>query len=126
MMFQLAYVPIAVGAYLYFGVNIAGVLLAILAGIIGIVLWIQKKEKSSFISPIIAFILGITAYSTSDFLVLKLYPLILSLLFLSYFISEHFFGRIPLWRHRLAWSRTHGSHPCNTGSNPVGAANLFL
>jgi radical SAM superfamily enzyme YgiQ (UPF0313 family) len=29
------------------------------------------------------------------------------------------------WPHRLAWSRTDGSQPLNTGSNPVGATKVF-
>ena len=29
------------------------------------------------------------------------------------------------WPHRLAWSRTDGSQPLNTGSNPVGATLIL-
>ena len=29
------------------------------------------------------------------------------------------------WPRRLAWSRTHAFHACNTGSNPVGVTRLL-
>ena len=35
------------------------------------------------------------------------------------------FSLRKVWPHRLAWSRTLGSQPINTGSNPVGATSKF-
>ena len=33
---------------------------------------------------------------------------------------------LVIWPHRLAWSRTLGSQPINTGSNPVGAILVIV
>ena len=41
-------------------------------------------------------------------------------------IDSNIPGKIRfLWPHRLARSRTRGSQPLNTGSNPVGATSNF-
>lgn len=59
------------------------IVLGIAAALIG---WFKKRHWRVIVVPSIAVILGMGAYMTSDFMALKLYPLILSLLFLSYFI----------------------------------------
>lgn len=96
MIFSLLYIPVVVGVYLYFGIAWAGVTMASLAVLFSLTLLIQKKEKSSYVTPMIALILGLIATVSSDFLALKLYPLILSLIFLSYFVSAVRLKKYPL------------------------------
>jgi 1-acyl-sn-glycerol-3-phosphate acyltransferase len=86
MIFTLAYIPFVLITYYYLGVSVAGLLLAFSAlGVTLFLLW-KKKKLNALIFPLFAVILGIGAFFSDDFLALKLYPLLLSLLFLSYFI----------------------------------------
>lgn len=86
MIFTLAYIPFVVIAYHYLGVSVAGLVLALSALTVAFFLLWKKKKFNTLISPLFAVILGIGAFFSDDLLVLKLYPLLLSLLFLSYFI----------------------------------------
>ena len=83
MIFTLGYIPFVLIAYYYFGVSIAGLLLAGTGIAIAAVSWLTHQPLKNFVSPIIAAILGIGAYFSGSFTALKLYPLILSLLFLT-------------------------------------------
>ncbi|MDD2829460.1 MAG: lysophospholipid acyltransferase family protein [Sulfuricurvum sp.] len=85
MFFSLLYVPIVVGIYLYFGVSTAGVVLSVLGVCFALLGWWKEHHLKAIITPSIAIFLGLSAYFSSDFLSLKLYPLLISLLFLSYF-----------------------------------------
>lgn len=86
MIFSLLYIPVVVGIYLYAGVKMAGIALALLGVFFALLGWFKEHQLKVLIAPSIAFLLGLSAYFSSNFLTLKLYPLALSLLFLSYFI----------------------------------------
>lgn len=96
MIFTLAYIPFVLIAYHYFGVSIAGLLLAGAGGVLAFLSWIAHKPLKDFVSPIIAVLLGIGAYFSGSFVALKLYPLLLSLLFLTYFVASVLTKRYPL------------------------------
>lgn len=86
MIFSLLYIPVVMGVYLYAGVKMAGIALFILGSIFALINWLKEHQLKTLASPLIAIVLGLIAYTSSDFFSLKLYPLLLSLLFLAYFI----------------------------------------
>lgn len=96
MIFTLAYVPFVLISYHYFGISFAGLLLAIVGAVLALLGWFMDRPLKNFVSPFIAVILGILAYLTGDFIALKLYPLLLSLLFLTYFIASVLTKHYPL------------------------------
>lgn len=99
MIFTLGYIPFVLIVYHYFGVTIAGLLLAGAGTALVALSWITHQPLKNFVSPVIAAVLGIGAYFSGSFTALKLYPLILSLLFLTYFIASVVTKRYPL----IAW-----------------------
>lgn len=103
MIFSLLYVPIVVLVYHYYGVEIAGLTLSGVAFITLLVAWKKEADRSSIVAPIIAFLLGISAFFIGNFTLLKLYPLLLSILFLGYFIFSVTQGDYPLikWIERF-------------------------
>ena len=86
MLFSLLYVPFILLACYYFPVTIVGLALVIVGGIWSSVLVFTQSERKKFISPLIVILLGGAAWISENFMALKLYPLLLSLLFLLYFI----------------------------------------
>jgi 1-acyl-sn-glycerol-3-phosphate acyltransferase len=86
MIFSLLYVPAVIGVYLYFGVQKAALVLILLALLYGTFAWIKTKKIDTVLPAGIALVLGLSAFLSSDFLSLKLYPLILSLIFFFSFI----------------------------------------
>ncbi|MDD5385595.1 MAG: lysophospholipid acyltransferase family protein [Sulfuricurvum sp.] len=96
MIFTLAYIPFVLIAYHYFGVSIAGLLFAGAGSGLALLSWITHKPLKDFVSPFIAIVLGIGAYFSGNFIALKLYPLLLSLLFLTYFVVSVLTKRYPL------------------------------
>ncbi len=86
MIFSLLYVPVVMGVYLYAGVKMAGIALFILGSIFALINWFKENQLKALTFPLIAIVLGLIAYASSDFFSLKLYPLLLSLLFLAYFV----------------------------------------
>lgn len=107
MIFTLAYIPFVLIAYHFFGVSTAGLLLALSALIVTFLLVWKKKKQSTLISPLFAIVLGIGAFFSDDLLALKLYPLLLSLLFLSYFIFSVVMKRYLL----IAWVEKFKKRP---------------
>ena len=99
MIFTLGYIPFVLIVYHYFGISIAGLLLAGAGTALVALSWITHQPLKNFVSPVIAAVLGIGAYFSGSFTALKLYPLILSLLFLTYFIASVITKRYPL----IAW-----------------------
>ncbi len=99
MIFTLAYIPFVLIAYHYFGISVAGLLLAGMGVVISLVAWYSDRPLKSFVSPFIVTVLGIGAYFSGSFTALKLYPLLLSLLFLTYFIASVLTKRYVL----IAW-----------------------
>lgn len=86
MLFSLLYVPFILLACYYFPVTIVGLALVIVGGIWSSFLFFRQSERKKFISPLIVILLGGTAWISENFMALKLYPLLLSILFLLYFI----------------------------------------
>lgn len=96
MIFNFAYIPLILILYHYLGVSTAGLLLMCVGIILGVGLWISQKNIKKLISPFIAILLGIGAYFSSNLIALKLYPLLLSILFLIYFIISVSTKQYPL------------------------------
>lgn len=86
MFFSLLYVPFILLACYYFPVTTVGLVLVIVGGIWSTVLVFTQSERKRFISPLIVILLGGAAWISENFMALKLYPLLLSVLFLLYFI----------------------------------------
>lgn len=107
MIFTLVYIPFVLIAYHYFGVSIAGLLLAGAGALLSALSWITHRPLKSFVSPVITTVLGIGAYFSGSFIALKLYPLLLSLLFLTYFIGSVITKRYPL----IAWVEKFKKRP---------------
>lgn len=99
MIFTLGYIPFVLIAYHYFGVSIAGILLVVVGAGLAVLSWITHKPLKNFVSPFIAILVGLGAYFSGSFVALKLYPLLLSLLFLIYFMASVFTKQYPL----IAW-----------------------
>lgn len=96
MILTLAYIPFVLIAYYYFGVSTAGLLLAIISiSLIAFSYFTHQPIKKS-LSPFIAFLIGIGAYISGNFIALKLYPLLFSLVFLLYFIVSVITKRYPI------------------------------
>ncbi|MGA9047279.1 lysophospholipid acyltransferase family protein [Sulfuricurvum sp.] len=88
MIFSLLYIPFILVACYYFSVPTVGLSLIFIGfGWISFLLF-THKERKNFISPAVIGVLGIGAWISEDFMALKLYPLLLSLLFLLYFIGS--------------------------------------
>jgi 1-acyl-sn-glycerol-3-phosphate acyltransferase len=88
MFFSLFYIPFILIACYYFSVSAVGFSLGLIGlGWTGFLLF-THKERKQFISPAVIGALGIGAWISGDFMTLKLYPLLLSLLFLLYFIGS--------------------------------------
>jgi 1-acyl-sn-glycerol-3-phosphate acyltransferase len=96
MIFTLAYIPFVLIMYHYFGVSMAGLWLAILAVLLIAFSYFTHQPIKKSLSPFIAFLIGIGAYISENFITLKLYPLLLSLLFLLYFILSIITKRYPI------------------------------
>lgn len=88
MIFSFLYVPFIVLACYYLPVATVGISLLLVGGLWNILLIFRQSERKKFISPLILTVLGIGAWISGDFIALKLYPLLLSLLFLLYFITS--------------------------------------
>lgn len=86
MFFTLLYVPFIVLACYYFPIAIVGLSLVIVGSIWSSVLIFRQSERKEYISPLIVILLGGAAWISENFMALKLYPLLLSVLFLLYFI----------------------------------------
>lgn len=88
MIFSLLYIPFILIACLYFSVSTVGLsLVGVGSGWI-IFLLFTHKERKNFISPAVIGLLGMGAWISGDFMALKLYPFLLSLLFLLYFMGS--------------------------------------
>ncbi len=87
MFATLVYVPFILIASRYFPVSAVG--MALIAAGLGwaVVLLLRRRKAENFVSPVVLLLLGTAAGISGDFIALKLYPLLLSLLFLLYFIS---------------------------------------
>jgi len=109
MIFTLAYIPFVLITYHYFGVSGAGLLLAGSGTLLAASAWILHRPLKSFVSPFIATVLGVGAYFSGSFTALKLYPLLLSLLFLTYFIASVVTKRYPL----IGWVEKFKKRPLN-------------
>lgn len=88
MFFSLLYIPFILIACYYFSVPTVGLSLIFIGFVWIIFLLFTHKERKNFISPAVIGVLGIGAWISGDFMALKLYPLLLSLLFLLYFIGS--------------------------------------
>ncbi len=88
MLFSFFYIPFILLACYYLPVATVGISLVIAGGLWNILLIFRQSERKKFISPLILTVLGISAWISGDFIALKLYPLLLSLLFLLYFITS--------------------------------------
>lgn len=86
MIFSLLYVPFILLACYYFPITTVGLALVIIGNLWSGFLIFTKSEHRKFISPAIVILLGGAAWISNNLIVLKLYPLLLSLLFLLYFI----------------------------------------
>jgi 1-acyl-sn-glycerol-3-phosphate acyltransferase len=109
MIFTLAYVPFVLIVYHYYGVSIAGLALAGAGTLLGTFSWYKHHIFKKLLSPVIAAILGIGAYFSGSFIALKLYPLLLSLLFLLYFIASVITKRYPI----IGWVEKFKKRPLN-------------
>lgn len=96
MIFTLAYIPFILIVYHYYGVSMAGLGLIGLGLSFGVFSWLKHRSMKELISPSIAVMIGIGAYFSESFIALKLYPLLLSLLFLLYFILSIITKRYPI------------------------------
>ncbi|HEX5710046.1 MAG TPA: lysophospholipid acyltransferase family protein [Sulfuricurvum sp.] len=96
MIFTLGYIPFVLIAYYYFGVSVAGLFLVGAGVVLGSVSWLKHRHFKELISPFVAIIVGFGAYFSGAFIALKLYPLLLSLLFLTYFTVSVWTKRYPL------------------------------
>lgn len=109
MIFSLLYVPIVIGVYLWLGIHYAGGALMVLGIVYGTYVWRKTQRWNSVLPAAIASVLGAVAFVSADFLSLKLYPLILSSLFLLYFIASVRIKRYPL----IGWIETFKKRPLN-------------
>lgn len=107
MIFTLGYIPFVLIAYYYFGVSLAGLFLVGAGIVLGSVLWLKHRNFKELISPFISIIVGFGAYFSGSFITLKLYPLLLSLLFLTYFTVSVWIKRYPL----VAWVQKFKKRP---------------
>jgi 1-acyl-sn-glycerol-3-phosphate acyltransferase len=99
MIFTLAYIPFVLIVYRYCGISITGLVLGGMGIIVSLLAWYTHRPLKSFVSPLIVTLLGVGAYFSGSFTALKLYPLLLSLLFLTYFIVSVLTKRYVL----IAW-----------------------
>ncbi|MDP1784637.1 MAG: lysophospholipid acyltransferase family protein [Sulfuricurvum sp.] len=88
MIFTLLYIPLIVIGCYYFPVSTVGISLVTVGFGRVILLAYRHGERKNFISPVFLGLLGMGAWISEDFIALKLYPLLLSLLFLFYFIGS--------------------------------------
>ncbi|MDD5549438.1 MAG: lysophospholipid acyltransferase family protein [Sulfurovaceae bacterium] len=97
MIFSLLYIITAVVIYHYAGVSTAGLVLCIM-GIVNLFFQIWKKRYNldTLASPLFAIVLGICAFFVSDFIIIKLYPLLISLVFWVYFVYAVITKKYPL------------------------------
>ena len=107
MIFTLGYIPFVLIAYYYFGVSVAGLFLVGAGVVLGSISWLKHRNFKALISPFIAILLGFGAYFSDNFIALKLYPLLLSLLFLTYFTVSVLIKRYPL----VAWVEKFKKRP---------------
>lgn len=87
MIFTLLYVPFILIACHYFPVSTVGISLVIVGLGWVILLAYRHGELKDFVSPVVVGLLGLGAWISGDLIALKFYPLVLSLLFLLYFIG---------------------------------------
>ncbi len=99
MFFSLLYVPIVVSAYHFYGLEEAAAALCLAAAAAGGWSWARERRLHTLAAPLVAFVLGSGAFFLGDFLLLKLYPLLLSIAFLAFFLYSLYRGRYPL----IAW-----------------------
>lgn len=111
MIFSLLYIFIAIVAYRYLGASTAGLILCSM-GIIALSFQIWRKQYSldNITSPIFAIVLGVCAFFVSDFIVIKLYPLLVSLVFWLYFIYSVIAKKYPL----VVWVEKFQKRPLST------------
>ncbi len=97
MIFSSLYIIIALMAYYYSGVHLAGLALCI-AGAINLLFQLFKKRYTldALLSPFLAIALGICAFFIPDFIIIKLYPLLISFAFWLFFIYAVFTKKYPL------------------------------
>lgn len=87
MIFTLLYVPFILIACHYFPVSTVGLFLVTVGLGWVILLAYRHRERKDFVSPVVVGLLGLGAWISGDLMALKFYPLVLSLLFLLYFIG---------------------------------------
>lgn len=111
MIFSLLYIFIAIVAYRYFGASTAGLILCSM-GIVALLFQIWRKQYNldNITSPIFAIVLGMCAFFISDFIVIKLYPLLVSLVFWLYFIYSVIAKKYPL----VVWVEKFQKRPLST------------
>ena len=96
MIFTLGYIPFVLLTYYYFGVSVAGLFLVGAGSGLAVLSWTTHKPLKNFLSPLIVIVLGIGAYFSGNFIALKIYPLLLSLLFFLYFLASVLAKRYPI------------------------------
>ncbi|MBN2768632.1 MAG: 1-acyl-sn-glycerol-3-phosphate acyltransferase [Campylobacterales bacterium] len=96
MIFFALYVPLSVLTYVYFGSRVAGGILVLISVLFIFYNFLKKSELKEFLSPLLAALLGLTAFIIGDFEPIKAYPLIVSILFLTFFIYSVTQKKYPL------------------------------
>ena len=86
MILFILYVPLSTLIYFYFGSRIAGAVLLAISIFVIFYQLIKKSELKSYLSPLFAAFLGLSAFIVNDFAPIKSYPLFISILFLIFFI----------------------------------------
>ncbi|MEJ2498042.1 MAG: lysophospholipid acyltransferase family protein [Sulfurovaceae bacterium] len=97
MIFSLLYIVVAVIVYNYGGTSMAGLALCIMGvANLSFQLWKKRYSLDALISPLLAVILGVCAFFIPDFIIIKLYPLLISLVFLLFFFYAVITKKYPL------------------------------
>jgi len=97
MIFSLLYIVVAVIVYNYAGTSMAGLALCIMGvSNLSLQLWKKRYSLDALISPLLAVILGVCAFFIPDFIIIKLYPLLISLVFLLFFFYAVITKKYPL------------------------------
>lgn len=109
MILTLAYIPFILIAYHYFGVSMAGLLLAIIAVSLIVFSYFTHQPFKKLLPSFIALLIGVGAYISGNFITLKLYPFLLSLLFLLYFVISVATKRYPI----IGWVEKFKKRPLN-------------